>query len=326
MASREVSISKEFKEFEAFEVFKEFKEFKELEAFKEFKELSFLSYYQDFKLLLCSTCFLAINPLNFKGHLTKHFTNYKGKEKDNKIKEVLNILKDLEVSNLIESHNLILLFSKQFNLFPFKELKILRNIYQCAISNTCSISNLSEYRIKRHIREEHKDLLSNLNDINFLNKYIVIPKGQSLEKTRFFFAVKDKGKGKEIEEEEEESQEESLIEEELIEEESESEDDFKLASSLFLKEFESKKKEIKEKLSNFKLDLNDKLTLFQTKTRYIEFITKYKREDLINLSSLLSKEEELLEVLIVNLKELLYLSLEKSIFLNKVHLNHLNSF
>jgi len=219
-----------------------------------------------------------------------------------------------------------LLFSKQFNLFPFKELKILRNIYQCAISNTCSISNLSEYRIKRHIREEHKDLLSNLNDINFLNKYIVIPKGQSLEKTRFFFIVKDKGKGKEIEEEEEESQEESLIKEELIEEESESKDDFKLASSLFLKEFKSKKKEIKEKLSNFKLDLNDKLTLFQTKTRYIEFITKYKREDLINLSSLPSKEEELLEVLIVNLKELLYLSLKKSIFLNKVHLNHLNSF
>ena len=222
MSSREVSISKEFKAFEVFEafkVFKEFKEFKELEAFKEFKELSFLSYYQDFKLLLCFTCFLAINLLNFKGHLTKHFTNYKGKEKDNKIKEVLNILKDLEVSNLIESHNLILLFSKQFNLFPFKELKILRNIYQYAISNTCSISNLSEYHIKRHIREEHKDLLSNLKDNSLVNKYIIIPKGQSLEKTRFFFAVKDKGKGKEIEEEEA-SQEESLIEEELIEEES----------------------------------------------------------------------------------------------------------
>jgi len=47
---------------------------------------------------------------------------------------------------------------------------------------------------------------------------------------------------------------------------------------------------------------------------------------LLNLASMPSKEEELLEVLIVNLKELLYLSLEKSIFLNKVHLNYLNSF
>ena len=47
---------------------------------------------------------------------------------------------------------------------------------------------------------------------------------------------------------------------------------------------------------------------------------------MLNLASMPSKEEELLEVLIVNLKELLYLILEKSIFLNKIYLNYLNSF
>ena len=33
-----------------------------------------------------------------------------------------------------------------------------------------------------------------------------------------------------------------------------------------------------------------------------------------------------MEILILNLKEILYLSLEKSLFLNKIHLNILNSF
>ena len=40
----------------------------------------------------------------------------------------------------------------------------------------------------------------------------------------------------------------------------------------------------------------------------------------------LSKEETILEILDLNLKEILYLSLEKSIFLNKIYLNILNSF
>jgi hypothetical protein len=43
---------------------------------------------------------------------------------------------------------------------------------------------------------------------------------------------------------------------------------------------------------------------------------------------LLKKEKDkgLIEVLIDYLKEMLYLSLEKSLLLNKVHLNLLNSF
>ena len=44
------------------------------------------------------------------------------------------------------------------------------------------------------------------------------------------------------------------------------------------------------------------------------------------LASPLSKKEKRNQVLINNLKEVLYLSLNKTVFLNKVHLNLLNSF
>ena len=62
------------------------------------------------------------------------------------------------------------------------------------------------------------------------------------------------------------------------------------------------------------------------KTRYLEFITSKDKQVLLKLVTPLSKEEKVLEVLVNHLKEMLYLSLEKSLFLNKVHLNLLNSF
>ena len=62
------------------------------------------------------------------------------------------------------------------------------------------------------------------------------------------------------------------------------------------------------------------------KTRYLEFITSKDKQVLLKLVAPLSKEEKVLEVLVDHLKEMLYLSLEKSLFLNKVHLNLLNSF
>jgi hypothetical protein len=40
----------------------------------------------------------------------------------------------------------------------------------------------------------------------------------------------------------------------------------------------------------------------------------------------LSKEEIILEILDLNLKEILYLSLKKNIFLNKIYFNILNGF
>jgi hypothetical protein len=54
----------------------ECKGWRELRAFKSFEEfngflshLHVLSYYTDFRLLLCSSCNIAVNHANFKGHL-----------------------------------------------------------------------------------------------------------------------------------------------------------------------------------------------------------------------------------------------------------------
>jgi hypothetical protein len=47
---------------------------------------------------------------------------------------------------------------------------------------------------------------------------------------------------------------------------------------------------------------------------------------LLKLVEPLSKEEKVFTILVDHLKEILYLSLEKSLFLNKIHLNLLNSF
>ncbi|OBT81434.1 hypothetical protein VE02_09952, partial [Pseudogymnoascus sp. 03VT05] len=52
------------------------------EGLREFRELGCLSYIRDFKLLLCSSCSLAVNPLNIRGHVLKHCPPFiKGKEK-----------------------------------------------------------------------------------------------------------------------------------------------------------------------------------------------------------------------------------------------------
>ena len=55
-------------------------------------------------------------------------------------------------------------------------------------------------------------------------------------------------------------------------------------------------------------------------------VAKYFIKDLINLVSLLKEGEEVLEVLILNLKEVLYLSLNKITFFSKIYFNILNSF
>jgi hypothetical protein len=69
-------------------------------------------------------------------------------------------------------------------------------LYAYSLTPYCCTIRSSLYSIKRHIREEHKSLLSN-KDIN--RYYIVIVQGQALEENKFFFntATKGKGKGKE---------------------------------------------------------------------------------------------------------------------------------
>ena len=98
------------------------------------------------------------------------------------------------------------------------------------------------------------------------------------------------------------------------------------AKRAFLSSFSQKEELYLKKLSSSNLDKSEKLTPFQIKTRYIEYINKYNINDLVQLCTPLKEDELILEVLVINIKELLYLSLEKVTFLSKSHLNILNSF
>ena len=285
--------------------------FKEKDAFKEIKELGFLSYYKDFKLLLCSKCFLAINSTIFRSHIIKHIKLYTKEKRDSIVFKALVVFNSLEVSSLKESLKLINLFSKSFKLQAFKELKIL-DLFSCNLSSNCSLVLSSEYSIKRHIRENHSSSNSSPNP----SPYRVI-KGQALEINKFFFEIKS-------------SNSPSLGNSSRASSRSRSNspriDNIERAKEAFIASYSQKEERYLEELSSFKLDPKEKLSPFQIKTRYIEYINKYNIQDLVALGAPLSKEEVVLEVLVLNLKEMLYLSLEKSIFLNKVDLNILNSF
>jgi hypothetical protein len=69
-------------------------------------------------------------------------------------------------------------------------------LYAYSLAPYCCIVRSTPYHIKRHIREEHKSLLSN-RDINCC--YRAMAQGQALEQNKFFFSVvtRDKGKGRE---------------------------------------------------------------------------------------------------------------------------------
>jgi hypothetical protein len=100
--------------------FKGLKEFKLFEEFRGFlSHLHVLSYYKDFKLLLCSSCNIALSLANFKDHLAKHFLDLKGRVKEGVILKAISILQELEVSPLSLSLDLINSFSITCTLSPF---------------------------------------------------------------------------------------------------------------------------------------------------------------------------------------------------------------
>ena len=129
-----------FKDLQSVRDSKGFKELKEFKLFEEFKgflsHLHVLSYYKDFKVLLCSSCKIAISPANFKGHLAKHSLDLKGEAKGDTIRRAISILQELEVSPLSLSLDLITSFSTTHTLFPFLELGTLKGLYKCALLST----------------------------------------------------------------------------------------------------------------------------------------------------------------------------------------------
>lgn len=307
--------------------------------FEGLQEFEFLSYYPDFQLLICSSCSFAVNPLYLKGHLAKHFPHSKGKEKQALIKRAMDAVRKLTLPSLKESYFLLSLFSHLFSLHPLKELLVKGPLFSCSCSSACSVIKSSLYHIKRHIREDHKSLVGNTSPLDSF--YKVVLKGQSLEDNRYFFKVVPLEEGKQRADNAESlalaSSLPLLLEDggsRMASEGDQSQGEmagdstpelFDQASTLFLESFQEKEEKFKA-CPSFSLSQQEHLSTFQIKTRYLEFLQNKDKQKLLKLLQPLSKEEQALGVVVDVLKEMLYLSLEKSLFLNKIHLNLLNSF
>jgi hypothetical protein len=258
-------------------------------------------YYFDFKLLLCSECHIAINKDYLKAHLLKHLISYKGKTKELKAIEVINFFNKLEINSFSNSLVLISSFIKIYPSFYFKEL-LIDSYYKC---NFCFKLFKSFQNFKRHIISDHINI-----DLKELESYFLLIKGQKLGSNNGFFEINLKEKLSLN------NNSNSLEELSILEQ----------AKQAFLANFSKKEDLFLNKLNNIKINSKEKLTPFQTKTRYLEYINKHNIKDLVDLIKPLDKNEKILKVLVLNLEEMLYLSLEKSIFLNRYHLNLLNSF
>jgi hypothetical protein len=336
-----------FKEFSIFSAFKEFgdlqdvlsfkdlqsvqgsKGFKELKKFKSFEEfkgflshLRVLSYYEDFKVLLCASCNTAISPVNLKGHLAKHFLDLKGKVKEDIILRAISILQELEVSPLSSSLDLITSFSTTHTLFPFQELGTFKSLHKCTF---CGHIVRNKKVVLKHLKEEHSYL-----KVSKLSKgYIVVAKGQCLESKRHYFQVETRDENKQAQrgEEGEEEEGEELHSPLSASLDLEEEDAFAQASRLFLKEFHSKREVLFSNSTHYSLSKDESLSPLQKKTRYLQFLNNRDLQSLTLLSGPCKEDEEpLLSILVMNLKKLLYLSLDKSRYINSVPLQHLNSF
>jgi hypothetical protein len=96
---------------------------------------------------------------------------------------------------------------------------------------------------------------------------------------------------------------------------------------LFLKEFDSRREALFSNSARYSLSKEESLSPLQKKTKYLQFLNNRNPQSLSLLSSPCKEDEEpLLNILVINLKELLYLSLNKSKYINSIPLQHLNSF
>ena len=228
-------------------------------SFNNIKELEFLSYYPDFKLILCSICSISIIPSAFKSHLNKHIKLYKKEKQHSILTKALDIFNSLEVTSLKESLNLINIYSKSISLVAFKELKV-KDLFICTSNINCSLIFNSKYRIKRHIRENH----SSSSFIDSKTSFYKVIKGQSLENYKFSFEI---------------SLTTSIINSSITfnrtRSNSPSLESIEQAKQAFLTKYSKKEKSFNKELNSFKLNSKEKLSPFQIKTRYIEYINKY---------------------------------------------------
>ena len=314
---------KEFKEFKAFKGFKEFKAFLNI--------IDFLSYYTNFRALLCADCAIGIKPANLKGHLAKHFTRVSNKERNQVVSKAISIIQLLEVFSLSSSLGTINAFATTYTLRPFLELEVLEDLHKCSF---CPLIASNTKYIKKHLRGEHKEELAYVPSRGLESGYKVIAQGQSLEKNKYFFQVKTKDKPKALlaisrgsrivadKGGEEEDKDKELEEGEDI-----GEDGLDQASKNYLQGLESKREALFRKANIFLLNKEDLITPLQRKTQYVQFLDTRDLKDLSLLSSAYKENpEDLLDILVYNLQELLYITLERSRYVNSISLQYLNSF
>jgi len=257
---------------------------------------SFLSYSNEFKLLTCSYCLRALEPSIISSHSKKHLEDEGVNKEDQGF--ILASLIRLEVLPINKSYNKILSFTsnKPLLLIPF--LLILSNIFKCS---SCFTIKLSKQNILRHISIDHPSLKDKEN------RYKIIL-GQCLLINRFYFPIENKDKGREEGEASLNTQLDS-------------------AATSFLDSYFQQEESIKEQATTFTLNLEvDKLTPFQLKTKYYQFLLNKDLKRLISYFRGIEEEEELLQVLSSSLEQVLYSSIKKCFYLERIHFITLNSF
>jgi hypothetical protein len=161
-------------------------------------------------------------------------------------------LQKLEVSSFSLSLDLINTFSITNTLFPFQELEIFFNLFKCSY---CTYIVFNKKNLQKHIKDKHQNQRLNFDNIALSSNYIVVFKRQSLEKNKYCFQVENQDKGKQVLREEE-KQDLNNISFNLEKEE----DLFVHASSLFIKEFDSKKDNLFNKYKNYSLNKEEPLS------------------------------------------------------------------
>ena len=212
---------------------------------------SFLSYSNEFKLITCSYCLRAIDPSIISSYTKKHLED-EGVSKEEQALILASLIR-LEVLPIKESYNKIVSFTSIKPLLPIPFLPILNELFKCS---SCFTIKLSKQSILRHISIDHPSFKDKEN------RYKIVL-GQCLRINHFYFPIENKDKGREEGEASFNTQLDS-------------------ATTSLLDSYFKQEESIKEQATIFTLNLEvDKLTPFQLKTKYYQFLLN---KDLKHLS------------------------------------------
>ena len=101
--------------------------------------LDIFAYNKDFKVLICTSCHLAIKKIDIKSHISLKHKEYRNIET---ITTILEKTQDLFIYNPQD----ILL--PEFNQYYFQDLDIISNLYRC---QKCEYAVLSYKALRNHL-------------------------------------------------------------------------------------------------------------------------------------------------------------------------------